>query len=317
MRESRFVRQNTDRWTALEAALEAREPVAPERLTALYAGVADDLAFAQTHFPDSETARYLNALAGRLHRRIYVRRTAARHRFVTFWAHDVPEALFAARGALALSAAVFFAAMALGVISAAGDGAIVRLIFGDAYVHATLDNIARGDPMAIYKQNAADMFVGITINNVMVSFRAFAFGLLAGVGTLYVLLLNGIMLGAFGQFLAAEGVLAAGMRTVWIHGTLEIASILVAGGAGLELARGMLLPGSLPRGTAFLEASRRGVTIVLGLVPMFVVAGFIEAFVTRHTEMPLVLALGIILGSLVFSLWYFVLYPRKHSLRHD
>jgi len=312
VREPRFVQENAERWRQLEAALEARAPADPDRLAALYVRATDDLAYAQTYFPGSDTERYLNALAARVHHRLYGSGREERRRLVTFWAREVPQAVHAARRPMALSAAVFAAAMAVGVLSATGDEAFVRLILGDAYVNMTLANIEAGDPMAVYKQERAlDMALGITLNNVLVAFRAFAMGLLAGVGTLFVLAFNGIMLGAFGHFFWAEGLLAVAMRTVWIHGTLEIAAIVVAGGAGLELARGLLFPGTYPRGHAFAEGARRGAKIVVGLTPVFVVAGFVEGYVTRYTEMPLAAALAIILGSLSFALWYFVLYPRR------
>jgi uncharacterized membrane protein SpoIIM required for sporulation len=310
VRESRFINESAERWKELEAVLESRAGADPDRLAELYVRVTDDLAYARTFYPASKTTAYLNGLAGRLHQRLYGNRREARSRFVTFWTREVPLLFYEARVAMAVSAVVFFGAMVAGVLSAAGDEAYVRLILGDAYVNMTLANIERGDPMAVYKQaREIDMFMGITLNNVLVSFRLFALGMLAGAGTIVGLIFNGVMLGAFGHMFAVEGALSIAMRTVWIHGTLEIAAAVVAGAAGLELARGMLLPGTYPRGVSFGRSARRGAKIVIGLVPIFVFAGFLEGFVTRHTEMPQVLALAIILGSLAFAVWYFILYP--------
>ena len=312
VREAEFIHRNEGRWRELEGVLDSRGASDPDRLADLYVGVTDDLAYAATFYPQSKTAGYLNELAGRLHQRLYGNRREARSRLITFWTREVPLAIHSERRALAWSFAVFALAFSLGVLSSSGDDTFVRLILGDAYVDMTLHNVASGDPMAVYKQqNEVDMFLGITYNNVMVSFRAFAMGILAGIGTMVLLIYNGVMIGSFMFMMSAEGALAAAMRTVWIHGTLEIAAIVVAGGAGLALGRGMLFPGTLPRSTSFRNGAQRGLKIVIGLVPIFVVAGFLEGFLTRHTEMPLPLALLVIGGSLAFCIWYFILYPAR------
>jgi uncharacterized membrane protein SpoIIM required for sporulation len=314
LREAEFINRNAARWRELEAVLTARGAADPDRLADLYVGVTDDLAYAATFYPESQTTGYLNQLAARLHQRLYANRREARSRLVTFWTREVPLAMHAERRAVAWSLVVFAIAFGLGVLSSAGDETFVRLILGDSYVDMTLHNVASGDPMAVYKQqHEVDMFLGITFNNVMVSFRAFALGLLAGVGTIVLLVYNGVMIGAFLFLMSVEGALADAMRTVWIHGTLEIAAIVVAGGAGLALGRGMLFPGTLPRRTSFMESAQRGLKIVIGLVPVFVAAGFLEGFVTRHTDMPLALALLVIGGSLAFCLWYFIFLPASRG----
>jgi uncharacterized membrane protein SpoIIM required for sporulation len=179
-------------------------------------------------------------------------------------------------------------------------------------VNRTLASIHRGDPMAVYKGTSeAPMFLFITLNNVRVALFTFALGVTAGVGTTYMLFYNGVMLGAFQFFFYRQKVLLASLLTIWIHGTLEISSIVLAGGAGYVLARGLLFPGTYSRIEAFRLAAREGLKLALGLVPIFCVAGFLESFVTRHTEMPLALSLTIIGGSAAFIGWYFVVLPRQ------
>lgn len=312
MTEARFIHENAERWKELERVLERRGRVEPDQLADLYVRVTDDLSFARTFYPESKAVAYLNGLAARLHQRLYGNRREARSRLVTFWTREVPEVLHQERRALAWSLIVFAAALFVGGLSAASDDSFVRLILGDEYVDMTLYNIERGDPMAVYKQvHAFDMFLGITLNNVLVSFRVFALGLLAGLGTIVALLYNGVMIGSFFYFLGDQGVIGPAMRTVWIHGTLEIAALVIAGGAGLVLGRGMLFPGSYPRLHAFTRGARRGLKIIMGMVPIFVVAAFLEGFVTRHDDMPLALALAIIGGSAAFVYWYVILHPSR------
>ena len=321
MREAVFVRQHAEAWAAFENRLDADAAVDPDALADGYVRLVDDLAYARTYYPTSPTTAYLNGLAGRVHQRLYRTRRVEPGRLVRFWTRDVPLAFFEARRPLAIAALFFAACVALGAASALTDGTFVRLILGDAYVNMTLENIAGGDPMAVYKQaNEMDMTSMIALNNVLVSFFAFTgfvpvggSGAVPGfsVGTLLALFRNGVMVGAFQAFFAREGLLWESARTIWIHGTLEIAAIVAAGGAGLSMGNALLFPGTYPRLVAFQRGARRGATMAMGLVPVFLVAALLEGFVTRHTAMPDALALAIIGASLVFVVGYGVVLPRR------
>ena len=194
----------------------------------------------------------------------------------------------------------------------AADPDFVRLIMGNSYVDMTLDNIANGEPMAVYNSSSeVPMFLGITLNNIMVSFNCFAMGILTSFGTGYMLFSNGVMLGAFQTFFYQHGLLWDSMLAIWLHGTLEIWAIIVAGAAGLALGNGWLFPGTYSRLESFKRGAKRGLKIVVGTVPVFIVAGFIEGFLTRHTQLPDMLRLGLILTSLTFILFYYIYLPNR------
>ena len=101
-----------------------------------------------------------------------------------------------------------------------------------------------------------------------------------------------------------------------MHGTLELWAIIVAGAAGLALGNGWLFPGTYSRLESFRRGAKRGLKIIVGTVPIFIMAGFIEGFVTRHTDLPTALRLGFILVSLAFILFYYIYLPnkRKHGI---
>lgn len=169
--------------------------------------------------------------------------------------------------------------------------------------------------MAVYDSDAeVSMFLGITLNNVMVSFRCFASGLLTGFATGYMLLTNGIMLGSFQTFFYQQGLLWESALAIWLHGTLEISALIVSGAAGLALGNSWLFPGTYSRPESFRRGARRGLKIVVGTVPLFVLAGFLESFLTRHTELPDALRLAVILLSLTFVLFYYVFLPWRVSV---
>jgi uncharacterized membrane protein SpoIIM required for sporulation len=312
MREAVFLRQNQERWQAYE-----RQPAAnPDELAARFVALTDDLAYAQTFYPASPTTAYLNGLASKLHQRLYANKPEGRGRFARFWALELPLVVARHHRTLAVTALLFAVFTFLGALSAAYDDSFVRVVMGDAYVNQTIENIRKGDPMAVYKQEGETlMFLGITANNIYVALSIFVLGATLGVGTLVQMFRTGLMLGSFQYFFYHYHVLRASVLTIWIHGTLEISAVIVAGAAGFVMARGLLFPGTFSRGEAFRQSARDGLKMAIGLVPIFVVAGFLEGFVTRHTEMPLAASLAIIGSSAAFIGWYFIYYPRQLASR--
>ncbi|HRD53859.1 MAG TPA: stage II sporulation protein M, partial [Flavobacteriales bacterium] len=267
----------------------------------------------------SAVVSYLNGLAVRLHHHIYRNKRVPRKRFITFWTEEVPLAIHAARRDLQLSFAVFAVAAIIGAVSTAHDETFPRLILGDYYVDMTLDNIRQGRPMHVYADSDSGlMFLQITINNIKVSLTAFVAGIVLSIGAIFMLLNNGIMVGAFQWFFHEQGVLRESVLTIWVHGTLEISAIIIAGGAGLCIGNAWLFPGTYTRGESFRRGASTGLKVVLGLVPVFITAGFLESFVTRHalTLRPWV-SISIILGSLAWVIWYFIILPyHAHRRTH-
>lgn len=316
MQEVTFLKKNAETWKRVESLLETNIKMSPDELTDLYIRLTDDLAYSRTFFPKSKTTVYLNTLTTRIHQKIYRNKGEQTRRFKQFWFYELPEIVFKQRAKLRTSLLIFIVAMVVGAISAANDNTFVRIILGDSYVNMTLENIKNNDPMAVYKKmNEVDMFFGITFNNVRVSFFAFVAGLLLSFGTGFILFQNGIMLGSFQYFFYEQGFLLQSLLTVWIHGTLEISAIIIAGGAGLVMGNSILFPGTYSRRDSFVRGARDGMKIVVGLIPIFIMAGFLEGFVTRHTTMPLYINLLIIGGSLGFIVYYFIIYPRYLNLK--
>ena len=312
MKEVTFIRRNIDKWKEAEKVVEQATNLSPDRLADVYTDLTADLAFAQTHFPTSRISIYLNNLASALHNKIYQNKREKWTRIITFWTQEIPQIMYDARRELLVSLIIFTVSVLIGAVSAAGDLDFVRLILGNGYVDMTLDNIANGEPMAVYNgASEVPMFLGITLNNIMVSFYCFAMGILTSFGTGYMLFNNGVMIGAFQMFFFQHGLLGESMLAIWLHGTLEIWSIIVAGAAGLALGNGWLFPGTYSRLESFKRGAKRGVKIVVGTIPIFIMAGFIESFITRHTELPNILRLSLILISLAFIIFYYIYLPNK------
>jgi len=308
MREALFVKQNSRKWETYE-----KEPAThPDEMAERFIEITDDLAYAKTFYSKSKTTAYLNGLASKLHQSLYTNKKEKNSRFTAFWKTELPLIFYTYRKQLFYSFIFFMVFAIIGAFSAAKDDSFVRLIMGDAYVDMTNANIDKGDPFGVYKnQDPFMMFIMIAFNNIKVSCFAFLLGILCSVGTVVLLMYNGIMLGSFQYYFFSKGLGLASVLVIWIHGTLEIAAIIFSGAAGLILGNSILFPKTYSRLISLQRGAKDGLKIIVGLVPIFIVAATLESFVTRHTAMPSWLSFFILLGSLLFIIWYVIIYPHQ------
>jgi uncharacterized membrane protein SpoIIM required for sporulation len=310
MREAHFIDKNKAKWSDIEYNLKNKINIHPDILAKNYIEITNDLAFAQTFYPKSKTKDYLNELALFAHQTIYKDQRTSSNQFIQFFKEDVPAIVYANRKMLLYSFLIFTLAVLIGIISSHFDQDFTRLILGNDYVNETLANIRKGDPAAIYKGGSqTGSTLAITINNIKVAFYAFALGLFFSVGSGYILFTNGIMLGAFHYMFYKEGVLAKAMSAIWMHGTIEISVIIIAGACGLMLGNGFMFPKTLSRRKSLVLKAKEAVIILVSTIPMFMIAGFIEGFITRLYDVHIAVSLSVILLSLIFIVWYYIIYP--------
>lgn len=313
MRETNFIEQNKDKWREFEHILDSPRKD-PDKLNDLFVQITDDLSYSRTFYPNRSVRVYLNGLAQRIFFSIYKNRRSRARRLLTFWTDELPHLIHESRREFRASFLILLLAFLIGVVSSAMDSQFANVILGDAYVEMTVENIESGDPMAVYKEKGAfGMSLGITLNNLFVAFLTFVMGVFFTVGTVAILIRNGIMLGAFQYFFIERGLFWDSFLTIWIHGTLEISAIVIAGAAGLTMGRGLVFPGAYTRPQSFQRSARRGIKIMIGIAPIIITAGFIEGYLTRHTGAPPIIRGAFILACLAFVLFYFVWYPRHKA----
>lgn len=315
MRETRFIEQNKQKWAKFERSLNSPQNNADE-LSNQFIDITDDLSYARTFYPNRSVREYLNNIAQKVFYSVYKNRKSRMSRFWSFWKTDVPQILWESRFQFRLSFLIFLLSAVIGVFSTYMDPEFPRVILGDAYVDMTYRNIEEGKPMAVYANaEQGDMFLTIALNNLFVSFKMFIFGLIFAIGSIYMLVYNGIMLGAFQSIFIREGIYADSLLTIWLHGTIEISCIIIAGAAGLTLGKGLVFPGTFTRLQSLQLSARRGLLIMLTIAPLIVLAAFIEGFITRLTDAPYVVRGLLVFLSLAFVLFYFVWYPRRCAMR--
>ncbi|MBB6502802.1 stage II sporulation protein M [Pedobacter cryoconitis] len=314
MREALFVKQNAEKWKAYEQS----PATSPDEIADRFIEITNDLSYAKTFYPKSKTTSYLNGLASLLHQAIYKNKKENKNRFINFWKLELPILFLTYRPQIIYAFLFFVISASIGALSAKYDDNFIRMIMGDSYVNMTNENIAKGDPFGVYKQTSeAPMFLMIAANNSYVTLLMFISGILCSIGPVYYLLKNGIMLGSFEYYFFSKGLGLDSILVIWIHGTLEISAIIIAGAAGLVLGHGLLFPKTYTRFQSFKRSAKDGTKIALGLIPIILIAAFFEGFITRHTEMPVWLSVSILAMSLIFIIWYVILYPITLSKRHQ
>ena len=265
-----------------------------QELGLLYRQIASDLSTVREDPASRQISAYLNQLLGRAHNLIYMGRKTNAAGIVQFFRSTYPR-LFRENLAYPLTAFLIFLAAAIaGTALCFSDPGFERYFLGGRMID-TIEQHRMWTQSVVSIKPLASSF--ILTNNISVAMATFAMGILAGLGTVYMLFFNGLLIGVIGTACWQAGMSRQLWSFVAPHGVLELPAIFIAGGAGLLLARGLLFPGTLPRRDSVVEAGGRAVRLVLGVIPMLVVAGFIEGYLSpSNFPVPLKFALGAALG---------------------
>jgi uncharacterized membrane protein SpoIIM required for sporulation len=308
VREGLFIKKNIDKWRKYQ--YEATTD--PDEMAQQFTELVNDLGYSKTFYPHSKVTQYLNDLASRIYLNIYKNKREETSRIGRFFKTELPLTIRKHHREILYAFLIFVGFAVMAAFSAAHDETFIRGVLGDGYVEMTEDNIAKGDPFGVYKQsNSASMFAYIALNNIYISFQVFVWGLFLGLGSVYELFINGVMVGSFQYYFFAKDLGWPSVLVIWIHGTLEISAIILAGAAGLIVGNSILFPGSHKRLHSLMQGAKDGLKLMIVLVPILLVAAFLEGFVTRYSygSMPRWVSILILAASFSFIMWYFVWYP--------
>ena len=306
MREALFIKKNKDRWlnNQPESAADADE------MAKNFTQLVDDLAYSKTFYPSSKVTRYINAEASRIYLSIYKNRKEESNRLLGFWKYDLPLTIRKHHRIILFSFILFMVFCFLGFFVSRDDENLTRSIFDENYLEETRKNIAAGNPFGVYEHgNPFLSWLGIMIHNIRVSFLMFVSGIFCGIPSLYMLGQNSIMVGIFDQLFASKGLGVDFYLVVFVHGTLEMTSFIIASAAGIVLGKSFLFPGTIRRIDSFKKGAKDGVKMLIGLMPVFALAAFFEGFITRLYNDISLLTTIIVSLSVVFVIWYFIIYP--------
>ncbi len=284
----RFVRERKSAWQRLEGLLTLLDRTRLSRLHReevrelgrIYRRTASDLAIARAESRDPRLVNYLNSLVIRAHGRIYrAEAVEGGQRIGKFFAHEFPRAFRRTWRATALAFVVFMLFGLIGFFGAWFDKEFSEIVGVDPYFREFVIGARQRwwENLNVANQVGAG---AIMTNNIYVTFLAFAWGALLGVGTLYVMAFNGANIGAVLALTYRAGFGNELVTFMVGHGVIELSCIFIAGGAGMLIGSAILLPGDLSRFDALRLRGREAIQLIIGCVPLLVLAGIIEGFIS-------------------------------------
>jgi uncharacterized membrane protein SpoIIM required for sporulation len=302
MKQDAFQARHEDEWAALERWLDRRaRPRLAERhrdepdllgdvaFPEAYRRVCQHLALAQRRGYSAVLVERLHDLVHRGHAVLYRPAPPRWQRVLTFFTADFPRLVRAQWRAMAVSAVLFFVPLAIAIAVLQQRPELVHTVFDPealAEIESMYDPDAKHTKLGRDSGSDLQMFGFYILNNVSIGFRTFASGLVAGVGPVFVLVMNGVVIGTVAGHLTAIGYGGPFWRFVSGHSAPELLAIVIAGGAGLQIGMALIAPGRRSRGRALVEAGVVGAKLALGVFGMLVFAAFVEAFWSSIGWMP-------------------------------
>lgn len=306
----RFAELRAPLWDELEQGLERARAgrldyLALERLSLLYRQVLHDHSIARGRFAGTAIDRRLHRLMLEATHRLQRDSGQEVPTLARFVLQIFPRTFRRLYPEIGVAVAFFCAATLLGAVLAAAQPAVAALFLPQG----TIDNLRHGElwtDAILETGSSPTISSSIALNNLKVLVTAFAGGALAGVGALWVLLLNGLMLGSLLVTTAHYGLAGRLFEFIAAHGPLELSLIVISAGAGLHIGRELVFAGDLPRAERLRLAGRESLVVLLGCVPFILLLGVVEGFVSpSDLPVPYKLALGIAIEAIFLS-WTFL-----------
>jgi len=308
IQEEHFIAKNKDAWARLEWYNNKLGKTKLSRLSrgeikeyvTLFRAASHHLSYAKTYFEGSRSIDYLNQLLGASHTYFYARQKTALRDILNYFASGFPRAVRQYYKYLAASVCVFMAGVLFILILTYQDSSYMYYFLPEGMEEANNITGQLSDDTWFYPLLSSY----IMTNNIRVCALAIAYGVTAGLGTVYILLYNGLALGAFYAMVLVNNMSQPRFWSLILpHGFIELTAIFIAGAAGFIIGRAMLIPGDMTRRGSFVKGAKKAFYFLPGLTVMLIIAGVIEGFFTPLNimdEIKLVFALVTLLLLIVY-----------------
>jgi uncharacterized membrane protein SpoIIM required for sporulation len=291
LKQRAFEQQHEARWREFDAMLAQAErawrryrlddKAGAEEFIVSYRALCRDFSIAKARGYSPALIDYLNDLVIRGHNVVYARRSGFMAAALAFLAEGFPRLIRSESAYVGVSTLAFVGSWIAITVAIAVWPDLIYSVLAPEMV-ASMEAMYDPEAERFGQERGAEsdfMMFGVYVwNNVSIGFRTFATGLLAGIGTLFILVYNGVVLGAVSVHLVMVGYASTFLPFVIGHGALELTAIALCGAAGLRLGHALIAPGPLPRRQALVVAARIGVRVLIGATIMMTAAAFIEAF---------------------------------------
>lgn len=289
MTEGQFLRKHSNTWRQLEETINLVVKKGPQnidfhtlkKLNRLYREASAHLSYAQTFFPESQTCLYLNDIISRCHNYIYNRKKGNVKGAIQLCVKYIPRTISANKHFIAVSFGVFLLASLFSYVFTIMDA-------NNAYVFLPaqlIESLNIKESAARHWDNPV-MSGLIMSNNIYVALKAFAYGIFLCVGTIYILLQNGLLLGSLSALAVSQGDALTYWSLILPHGIIELCAIFISGAAGLKIGYSIIRPGDYKRSSALIMAGEDALKMMGIVVPMLIIAGIIEGFFTPSSISP-------------------------------
>jgi len=254
-----------------------------QELGLLYRQAAADLSTLREDASGRSYARSLNLLLSRAHNTIYSGQKSSPRGIIHFYRFTWPRVFRRNLRLINAALLLFVLGGVAGLLLSITRPDFMRLFLGPQMIE-TIERHKMWTESVVAVKPLASSF--IMTNNMSVTFMAFAWGISFGIGTVYMMVFNGVLMGVIGAACWIGSMSLSLWSFVAPHGVLELPAIFIGGGAGLRIAQGMLFPGMLPRGQSIARAGGEAVRLLLGVIPILILAGTLEGFVSPSPSIP-------------------------------
>lgn len=344
MKQQIFEQQNTELWDDIESLIEATKTLSIKswfksfksknravdkdletRIAALNAEFPSHYRSLCQHLATAKSRGYTSALVDRLndlvlssHHLLYQERVYSQHQWLNFLAHSFPSAIRNNSRYVLIATLFFIVPLFLFGVGCYLNEELIYSIMDPFDVRNFESMYDPSNDVLGRERNASDditMFGHYIYNNISIGFRSFALGLLAGVGTIFILIFNGIHIGGTAGHLTLVGYSETFYSFVVGHGPFELTAIVFCGAAGLKVGMSLISPGPFTRLEAIRIASKEAGTIVFGSAIMLLIAAFIEAFWSSSSALPLIVKYGFGAAGTIILILYFCFSGRRYATR--
>lgn len=285
MDEEHFIKQNSSIWQELEEfsvtinkkGIKSLPSKDIKRFLYIFRLCSHHLAYARTYYTNSKVTEYLNSLIGKCHSHVYGVKKVSFGEFIKYITFGFPKLCKEYKVFILASFGFFLLGALISLIFVAYNPNNAAMFLPKSMIEGVKGGQAGSSSAAWnYPLESSQ----IMVNNISVSLRAFVYGITLGIGTIYVLFQNGVILGSLTALIYSYGNPINYWSLILPHGVFELTAIFISGAAGLIIAKGMLLPGEHSRIHSTVDSAKKAVSLMLGVVMLLVIAAIIEGFFT-------------------------------------
>lgn len=316
LKRDKFIKKNTEVWQELESlasrinkkGIKKLNSADVKKFQSLFRKSSHHLAYARTHYPDSNITKYLNSLIGKCHNHIYVVKKISIKDLFNYIVYGFPQILKEIKAYIIISFAFFALGSLISLLMVMYNPENAQLFLPDNFIEAIQNPTSNGG-----QWNYPLMSSYIMVNNIGVALRSFVFGITLGLGTIYVLFINGALLGALTALVYLYGEPVNYWSLILPHGIIELVAIFIAGAAGLIIAKYILIPGKYSRKNALIKGSKKAVSLIGGITFFLIIAGIIEGFFTPLEVSSIIKLIFATFTGLILIVYFTIPYINKNN----